>query len=54
MKRDSEYQDKSIQDWATYLKYLQSILIEFGLDYASKKRYNDLILLEMLSAFNVS
>ena len=29
VKRDSQYQDKSVQDWAAYLEYLQSILIEF-------------------------
>ena len=37
MKRDSQYQDKSVQDWATHLKYLQSILIEFDLDCAPEK-----------------
>ena len=34
MKRDSQYQDKSVQDWAVHLKYLQFILIKFDLDYA--------------------
>ena len=29
MKRDSQYQDESVQDWAAHLEYLQSILIEF-------------------------
>ena len=29
VKRDSQYQDESVQDWAAYLEYLQSILIEF-------------------------
>ena len=37
IKRDSQYQDKSVQDWAAYLKYLQSILIEFDLDYAPEE-----------------
>ena len=37
MKIDSQYQDKSIQDWAAQLKYLQSILIELDPDYASKE-----------------
>ena len=38
MKRDSQYQDKSVFDWAAHLKYLQSILIEFDLDYAPEER----------------
>ena len=29
IKRDSQYQDKLVQDWAAHLEYLQSILIEF-------------------------
>ena len=29
VKRNSQYQNKSVQDWANHLKYLQSILIEF-------------------------
>ena len=29
VKDDSQYQDKSVQDWAAHLEYLQSILIEF-------------------------
>ena len=37
VKRNTQYQDKSVQDWAAYLKYLQSILIEFDLGYAPKK-----------------
>ena len=31
MKRDSQYQDESVQDWAAHLEYLQSILIEFDI-----------------------
>ena len=37
MKRDSQYQDKSIQDWAAHLEYLQSILIEFNPDCAPEE-----------------
>ena len=37
VKRDSQYQDKSVQDWAAYLEYLQSIRIEFDLECASKE-----------------
>ena len=37
VKRDSQYQDKSIQDWAAHLKYLQSILIEFDFKCARKE-----------------
>ena len=33
MKRDSQYQQKKVQDWASYLKYLQSILLEFDMRY---------------------
>ncbi len=29
IKKDSEYQLKEVQDWAAYLEYLQSILMEF-------------------------
>ena len=29
VKRDSQYQDKSAQDWAAHVKYLQFILFEF-------------------------
>ena len=29
MNRISQYQDKLVQEWAAYLKYLQSILLEF-------------------------
>ena len=37
VKRDSQYQDESVQDWAAHLKYLQSILIEFDSEYASEE-----------------
>ena len=37
VKRDSQYQDKSVQDWATHLEYLQSILIELDSEYAPEK-----------------
>ena len=29
MKRNFQYQDESVQEWAAYLKYLQLILFEF-------------------------
>ena len=37
VKRDFQYQNKSIKDWAAYLEYLQSILIEFNLECAPKE-----------------
>ena len=37
IKRDSQYQDKSVQDWAAHLKCLQFILIEFNLECASEE-----------------
>ena len=37
VKRDSQYQDKSVQDWAAHLEYLQSILIEFNSKWAPKE-----------------
>ena len=37
MKRGSQYQDKSVQDWAVHLKYLQFILIEFDPDCAPEE-----------------
>ena len=37
IKRDCQYQDKSVQDWATQLKYLKSILIEFDPDCAPEE-----------------
>ena len=37
MKRDSQYQDKSVQDWTTHLEYLQSILIKFDPNCASEE-----------------
>ena len=37
MKRNSQYQDKLIQDWAAHYQYLQSILIEFNPDCAPEE-----------------
>ena len=37
VKRDSQYQDKSVQDWAAHLEYLQSILIEFDSECAPEE-----------------
>ena len=37
VKRDFQYQDKSVQDWAAHLKYLQSILIEFNSECAPEE-----------------
>ena len=37
IKCNSQYQDKSVQDWAAHLEYLQSILIEFNPKYALKE-----------------
>ena len=37
IKRDSQYQDKSVQDWAPHLEYLQSILIEFDFECAPEE-----------------
>ena len=37
VKRDSQYQDKMIQNWAAYLEYLQSILIEFDPECAPEE-----------------
>ena len=37
IKRDSQYQDKLVQDWIAHLEYLQSILIEFDSKWASKE-----------------
>ena len=37
IKRNSQYQDKSIQDWAAHLKYLQFILIKFDPNSAPEK-----------------
>ena len=37
VKCNSQYQDKSVQDWATHLEYLQSILIEFDFKWAPKE-----------------
>ena len=35
MKIESQYQHKSVQEWATHLKYLQSILLKFDAKWAS-------------------
>ena len=37
VKRNSQYQDKSVQDWAAHLEYLQSILIEFDSECAPEE-----------------
>ena len=37
IKRDSQYQDESVQDWAAHLEYLQSILIEFDSEWAPEE-----------------
>ena len=37
VKRDFQYYNKSIQDWAAHLEYLQSILIKFDPEYAPEK-----------------
>lgn len=33
-KQDSQYQHKEVQDWTSYLKHLQSTLMEFNMKYA--------------------
>lgn len=37
IKRDSQYQQKDIQDWAAHLEYLQAILVKFDADGALGK-----------------
>ena len=37
VKRNSQYQNKLVQDWAAHLKYFQSILIEFDSEWAPEK-----------------
>ena len=37
VKRDSQYQEESVQDWAAHLEYLQSILIEFDSEWAPEE-----------------
>ena len=37
IKRDSQYQQEEVQDWATYLEHVQSILMEFDAKYAPSK-----------------
>ena len=34
IKRDSQYQNESVQDWGAHLEFLQSILTEFDADWA--------------------
>ena len=34
MKKDFHYQDKSVQERAAHLEYLQSILLEFDVEWA--------------------
>ena len=41
VKRDSQYQQQEVQDWASHLEHLQSILQEFDADGAPKE--SDLI-----------
>ena len=41
VKRNSQYQQEKVQDWASHLEHLQSILQEFDADRAPKK--SDLI-----------
>lgn len=33
-KRDSQYQQEEVQDWASHLEHLQAILLEFDADGA--------------------
>ena len=37
IKRNSQYQNKSVQDWGAHLKFLQSILTEFDANWAPAK-----------------
>lgn len=37
IKKDSQYQQEKVQDWASHLQYLQSILVEFDFWYAFTK-----------------
>ena len=37
IKRDSQYQLEEVQDWASHLKHLQSILVQFDVDGALVK-----------------
>ena len=41
IKRDSQYQHEEVQDWASHLEHLQSILLEFDADAAPEE--SDLI-----------
>ena len=37
IKRDSQYQQEEVQDWASHLEHLQSIFIKFGADRAPEE-----------------
>ena len=37
IKRDSQYQQEEVQDWASHLEHLQAILIEFDADRAPEE-----------------
>ncbi len=37
LRGDTQYQSEEIQDWAAYLKYCQSILLEFDANNALQK-----------------
>lgn len=37
IKRDSQYQQEDVQDWASHLEYFQSILVEFDADGAPEE-----------------
>ena len=37
IKRDTQYQQEEVQDWASYLKHFQSILVQFDTKCAPKK-----------------
>ena len=41
IKRDSQYQQEEVQDWASHLEHLQSILLEFDAEGAPEE--SDLI-----------
>ena len=41
IKRDSQYQQEEVRDWASHLEHLQSILLEFDTDGALEE--SDLI-----------
>ncbi len=37
VKRDYQYQQEEVQDWAAHLEHLQSILLEFDAEAASNE-----------------